>query len=95
MQYEKTIEAAAGRKDFNKVSELLAKGINADELRKSFKTSNITTREDCSKCWAKYYCSGGCVANGWQFNKNINIPYKIGCELEKKRVEVALWIKTK
>ena len=68
-------------------------GIKGHEIRKSFKSSNITSREDCKNCWAKYYCSGGCVANAWQFNKNINIPYKIGCELEKKRLEVALWIK--
>jgi len=68
-------------------------GLKNEETRTKFQTSNITTREECSKCWAKYYCSGGCVANAWQFNKDINVPYAVGCELEKKRVEVALWIK--
>ena len=34
------------------------------------------------------------AANAWQFNNDITVPYDIGCELEKKRVECALWIKS-
>ena len=68
-------------------------GIDAEDIRKKFKSSNITSRDECRNCWAKYYCSGGCVANAWQFNNNIDMPYEIGCELERKRVESALWIK--
>ncbi len=63
-------------------------------FQKDFQKSNVYTKEDCSQCWAKFYCSGGCAANAYQFNSDINIPYKIGCELEKKRVECAIWIKT-
>ena len=40
-------------------------------------------------CWAKYYCSGGCSANAWQFRGDISLPYKLGCEMEKKRLECA------
>jgi len=65
-----------------------------EKIQKAFKSSNIYTKEECRKCWAKFYCSGGCAANAFQFNKSIDIPYKIGCELEKKRIECALWIKT-
>jgi uncharacterized protein len=68
------------------------------ELKKDiqllFKNSSVYTKDECRKCWARFYCSGGCAANAFQFNKDINIPYKIGCELEKKRVECAIWIKT-
>lgn len=60
----------------------------------NFQKSNVYTKKDCSECWAKFYCSGGCAANAYQFNNDINVPYKIGCELEKKRVECAIWIKT-
>lgn len=63
------------------------------DLRKEFKSSNIYTKPDCKDCWAKFYCSGGCSANAWQFNKDINSTYKVGCDLEKKRLECALWIK--
>lgn len=72
--------------------------VNNDDLNESiqnvFKNSNVYTKNDCVECWAKFYCSGGCAANAFQFNGDINKPYKIGCELEKKRVECALWIKT-
>jgi len=64
------------------------------KIQGDFKGSNVYSKADCRKCWAKFYCSGGCAANAYQFNNSINIPYKIGCELEKKRVECALWIKT-
>ncbi len=64
------------------------------EFQMNFQKSNVYTKKDCSECWAKFYCSGGCAANAYQFNNDINVPYKIGCELEKKRVECAIWIKT-
>jgi uncharacterized protein len=69
-------------------------GIVDNSIQLKFKDSNVYAKEDCKKCWAKFYCSGGCAANAFQFNNDINIPYKIGCELEKKRVECALWIKS-
>lgn len=72
--------------------------LEEEELKKDiqdiFKNSNIYTKDGCNSCWAKFYCSGGCAANSFQFNNDINIPYEIGCELEKKRVECAIWIKT-
>lgn len=72
----------------------VAEGISNTGILEQFKGSNIYTKEECSKCWAKFYCSGGCAANAYQFNNDINIPYKVGCELEKKRLECALWIKS-
>jgi len=62
-------------------------------IQDSFRNSNVYTKKECPDCWAKFYCSGGCAANAFQFNGDIGIPYKIGCALEKKRVECALWIK--
>lgn len=64
------------------------------EIQGLFKNSNVYAKDECGACWAKFYCSGGCAANAYQFNNDINAPYKIGCELEKKRLECALWIKT-
>lgn len=64
-----------------------------EEIRDRFKNSTIYTKKDCRTCWARFYCSGGCAANAFQFNKSLDKPYKVGCELEKKRVECALWAK--
>lgn len=70
-------------------------GLNQNPVRETFRETNVYTKPRCGSCWAKFYCSGGCAANAWQFNKDLTIPYEIGCELEKKRVECALWIKAK
>ena len=73
----------------------LDNGIINDDISRRFYESNILTKEACKKCWARFYCSGGCAANAYSFNKDIDLPYDIACELEKKRVECALWIKAK
>jgi len=64
-----------------------------DSIRSMFRKQNIYTTESCRKCWARFFCSGGCAANAYQFNGCLDKPYDIGCELEKKRVECALWAK--
>lgn len=63
-------------------------------IQNKFGSCNVYTKDECKKCWAKFYCSGGCLANSYQFKNTINSVYDIGCELEKKRVECALWIKS-
>ncbi len=63
------------------------------EMKKTFEDANVYTKPDCKKCWAKFYCSGGCAANAYNFNNNINVPYDLGCDLQRKRVECAIAIK--
>lgn len=62
-------------------------------IRDMFAKQTIYSKSDCKECWARFFCSGGCAANAWQFNNCLDKPYKIGCELERKRVECALWAK--
>ncbi|MDD6563483.1 MAG: thioether cross-link-forming SCIFF peptide maturase [Clostridiales bacterium] len=62
------------------------------KIRDYFEKSNIYTKEKCKNCFAKFYCSGGCSANAQNFNGDINKPYELACELEKKRVECAIAI---
>ena len=68
-------------------------GLVETPVRQEFLETTVYTKPACDACWAKFYCAGGCAANAWQFNKDIKKPYTIGCELEKKRVECALWVK--
>ena len=53
----------------------------------------IYAKEKCKKCFAKFYCSGGCAANSYNFHGNINDAYDVGCELQRKRIECAIMIK--
>ncbi|KPU28011.1 radical SAM protein [Caloranaerobacter sp. TR13] len=67
-------------------------GVLNEELREQFKKASVLTKNECQECWARFYCSGGCHANAYNFNKDITKPYKIGCEMEKKRIECAISI---
>ncbi len=68
-------------------------GVKNTEIRDEFKCCNVYTKEKCRNCFARFYCSGGCAANAWNFHGNINDAYDIGCELQRKRVECAIMIK--
>ena len=63
------------------------------ELGKKFKKAHIYNKPKCRNCWARFYCSGGCQANNIAFNNDINNPYDIGCEMQKKRIECAIALK--
>ena len=65
------------------------------DMMSMFKNGHIYNKPKCMDCWAKFYCSGGCQANNYNFNKDIHIPYEIGCEMMKKRIECAIAIKAK
>lgn len=61
----------------------------------TFKNGNVYSKPKCQNCWAKFYCSGGCQANNYNFNKDIHVPYEIGCQMMRKRVECAIAMKVK
>jgi uncharacterized protein len=65
------------------------------DIMDTFKKGHIYNKPKCMNCWARFYCSGGCQANNYNFNKDIHIPYEIGCEMLKKRVECAITLKAK
>ena len=68
-------------------------GITRTDIRDEFKACNVYAREKCRSCFAKFYCSGGCAANSYNFHGHINDAYDLGCELQKKRIECAIMIK--
>jgi len=68
-------------------------GITNASLQDEFAKVNVYNKPACRECFAKYYCSGGCAANAYQYGGSINEPYSIGCELLKKRVECAIMLK--
>ncbi len=70
-------------------------GIKNKDLSKEFKKAHIYNKPRCKECWARFYCSGGCQANNFNFNGDIHVPYEIGCEMQKKRIECAIALKAK
>lgn len=63
------------------------------EMKADFANCHVYSKPECRKCWAKFYCSGGCNANNYQYMGDVRSAHKISCELEKKRLECAIMIK--
>ncbi len=68
-------------------------GIKKPEIVDDFKLCNVYAKDKCKDCFARFYCSGGCAANSYQFHGSILDAYDIGCKLQQKRVECAIMIK--
>lgn len=75
-----------------KMGSLYGQPIN-QEMKAEFAGTNVYSKEECRKCWARFYCSGGCNANNLQYAGSIRAPHTLSCELEKKRLECAIMIK--
>lgn len=63
------------------------------EIAQRFAGMNIYSRPKCQTCWAKFYCSGGCSAANYNMNGDMNDSYDLGCEMERKRLECAIYLK--
>lgn len=68
--------------------------LNRDLVR-DFRTAHIYAKPACRECWARFACSGGCHAANTAFSGELTKVYELGCELQKKRLEVALYLKIK
>ncbi len=68
-------------------------GIKRHDISKNFEECNLYSREECSLCFAKFYCGGGCAANAFKATGDIHGVYETGCQMERKRVECAIMIK--
>lgn len=68
-------------------------GITNTEITDKFRLCNVYSKEKCKTCFAKFYCSGGCAANSYNFSGDINGTYEMGCSLQKKRIECAITLK--
>lgn len=79
-------------KDEFKQGSVLDQSFNMDIAQK-FAGMNIYSRPKCQKCWAKFYCSGGCSAANYNMNHDMNDSYDLGCEMERKRLKCAIYLK--
>ena len=67
-------------------------GVTNTEKQGEFAACNVYSRPECSNCWAKLYCSGGCAANAYHATGAVTGVYKYGCELFRKRMECAIML---
>ena len=62
-------------------------------MKSYFSKTHVYTKPECKKCWAKFYCSGGCNANNYQYAGDVHNAHKLSCQLQKKRLECAIMLK--
>ncbi|MEG1523640.1 MAG: thioether cross-link-forming SCIFF peptide maturase [Clostridia bacterium] len=66
---------------------------NIDErIQAQFSNCNVCTKAKCKDCWAKYYCSGGCLANAYLYGGGLDQPHDMSCKMMQKRLECAIGI---
>jgi uncharacterized protein len=70
-------------------------GIEKKEMQRTFKGCHVYAKDKCKDCWAKFYCSGGCIANAYNFHNDILAVYELACGLQQKRIECAIYLKAK
>lgn len=70
----------------------LDEGIKRTDICNDFKRCNVYSKPKCRDCFAKFFCSGGCAANAYNFHGSINESYDTGCILQRKRIECALML---
>ncbi|NLT19430.1 MAG: SPASM domain-containing protein, partial [Syntrophomonadaceae bacterium] len=78
-----------GEKDF------LMGNVNREldsDIRTRLGKNTLLNKEECRKCWARFYCGGGCHANNYFTNQSIEQPAEIACQMHRKRVESAIYL---
>jgi uncharacterized protein len=65
-------------------------GIKEESISAALRAAHVYSKEDCSGCWARFWCSGGCHASSYKTTGSLLKNYRIGCAMEKKRIECAI-----
>lgn len=71
----------------------VAEGVTRHGLVEQFEAAHVYHKEPCRQCWARFFCGGGCHANAQAYEGSIMKPPKALCDLIKKRIECALYVK--
>ena len=73
---------------------LVSPALDRPELVTEFAHANfLFAKEECGSCWARFYCSVGCLANNYATTGTLLKPYALGCSIQKERIEAALAVK--
>ncbi len=67
----------------------LCTGIDKN-AQKPFIDNYVDAREDCSNCWARYFCGGGCIYESMVKEGGISKPFEPSCELFKHNLKLSL-----
>ncbi|MGE5415413.1 MAG: thioether cross-link-forming SCIFF peptide maturase [Acidobacteriota bacterium] len=69
-------------------------GVQNPELVNKFAHNTLLDKK-CHRCWARFFCGGGCHASAFFANRDISVPNEIACQMHKKRLECAFYLAAK
>jgi uncharacterized protein len=69
--------------------------VTDSKISECFSACNVHAKPECTDCWAKYYCSGGCAANAYHTNGSVMKPDPVACDLQRKRIECAFYMSSR
>ncbi|PRR69294.1 thioether cross-link-forming SCIFF peptide maturase [Neomoorella humiferrea] len=70
-------------------------GITRPELREEFRQAHVYNQPECRRCWARFYCSGGCHAANLAATGNLREPAPVACAVQKMRLQAAIYVQVK
>jgi uncharacterized protein len=79
-----------GLKDFSLGS--IGNPPTQDDFDRWTMRNHLSTKPGCLDCWAMFLCSGGCLAANQTIKGDISSLHLVGCEIQKMRLEAALWV---
>ena len=83
-----------GVREYRMGNVLATPALERPEMVSDFAHANfLFSKKDCGECWARFYCSGGCLANNFATTGTLLEPYALGCLIQKERIEAALAVK--
>jgi len=69
-------------------------GVTNTGVRSLFVSNQLFSKSECRKCWARYYCGGGCAANAYFENGSLGKPAQVSCAMQRKRIECAILLES-
>lgn len=76
------------------LGDVFSGAVRAD-LVDDFRQAHVYNKNECSDCWAKFLCSGGCHAQAFLENGSIHHPGRLGCAAMRHRLECALYVQAR
>ncbi|MDD4782301.1 MAG: thioether cross-link-forming SCIFF peptide maturase [Syntrophaceticus sp.] len=67
------------------------RGITAPQLQEKLQKAHIFKKKECTYCWARFLCGGGCHAQAVLNGGDLLHPYPPSCDIMRARLQGALY----
>lgn len=65
---------------------------HSKEMQMEYFLCHVDNMPGCKACWARYLCGGSCIAESYEINGSISLPWDLRCELHKHVIELSVMI---